>query len=644
MASDMTPEELLRLHKDYADEFSQLAQSGIQQAFGALSSSGLFHYVPAHISIAMPNFGTPKRNIPLPEQPATPTLPAIGEMKDYVGIPNPDTSVTTPPDNNLGRPPTFTMPPKPGAVPDLTATPPTIDTNIDLPDLPDYLQLPNSSLPYKSINLPGAPNLTEPTFEGSRPSPITLPDPATVQSMYATEQRTHRADLPTFAQAQADALLAKYCPEYAQLRARINTAIITYTDPVTGGGTGVPTNIENAIAARNSDRNAVEFQRALDTAGDTLGKLGYSMPPGALAATLRASRMAMGDAQVRGNVEIATKNFELEQTNFQFLLKLGQELELKVLETLANWLQLALKMDELALMSAKELLAAYIGAYNLQVMVYRALYEGYQADADVYKSKWIGLQERVKVYEAQIRAELAKTEINKSTVEVLQAVAAVNRALADTYKAELDAALAPLEIARLQLAIYESQVRAYVAETQGYELQWQGFKAEVDGEIGKMRGYESQAAGYTAQVQGYRSRVEAYAEQVKALAVTNQAVTGRNEGTVRTYTAQAEAAIKNYEGLVAGYTAVSNSVIKQADIEVEYWRTTANLVMQEFNVAVNQTFEYAREQMNLFRAQMEAAVSAGNGLAHAAQVAGTMAGAAMTGLTSFAGRFVSSEE
>lgn len=47
--------------------------------------------------------------------------------------------------------------------------------------------------------------------------------------------------------------------------------------------------------------------------------------------------------------------------------------------------------------------------------------------------------------------------------------------------------------------------------------------------------------------------------------------------------------------------------------------------------------------MNLFRGQMEAAIQAGNGLAMAANVAGNLAGGAMTGLSTFAGNLVTSQ-
>ena len=644
--ADLTPEELLEIHKEYADEFAALAQSGLIGAFNTLARSDIFRFVPSQISITTPNFGTPNKNIKLPASPKLSGLPKIDPLDKYVEVGNSGAVLgggDSIPTNTLGQAPSFNAPIKPQQVPYLTTTAPDVDTSLTLPDVPSFLSLPALTLPYPTVDVPTAPTITQPIFEGQRPNPISTPDPQTIIDKYTTEQADHRNMLPGFASAQADALLVKFCPEYAQLRARINQAVIAYTDPINGGGTGIPVNIEDAIAARNSDRNNIEFQRAIETAADTLAKQGFSIPPGAMLATLRQARMAMGDAQVRGNVEIATKNFELEQQNMQFMLKLGEALEEKVLDTVTQYLNLALRMDELSIMSAKEIVSTYVGVYNLQVQVYRALWEGYQADAEVYKAKISALESNVRLYEAEIKAELAKTEINKATVEVLQVVANVNQALANAYKSEVEAATATLEVARVRVALYEAQVRGFAAQVGVYEAQWRGYEAEVNGEVGKIRGFEAQANAYTAQVNAYRARVEAYAEQVRAKAAQNQAIASKNDATVRVYATEADVAIKTFEGLTQQYVAESNAAIKQADIEVEYWRTTASLVMQEWNIAVNQMFEYAREQMNLFRGQMEAAISAGNGLSQAAQVAGGLASSAMNGLTSFAGKLVSSE-
>ena len=639
--SDLSPEELLQIHKQYADTFAAIAQSGLASAFDRFSQSNLFKYNPARITITAPDFGTPNKNIDLPFAPPSPKLPELDALVLPLDVPNPD--YTDAPPNTLTRIPVYVPPQKPPQVPGWTEPPPSINTAVILPPDPNFLPMGVLVLPYPTISTPLAPSITMPVFEGRRPNDIVVPDPATIVNSYTTEQAAHRNMLPGFMQTNTDALITKYAPEYNALRSQINNAIVAYTNSTTGGGIGIPVQIEQAITARASDKNNIEFQRALETAADTIAKQGFSIPSGALLATLRQARTAMGDAQVRGNIELATKNLELEQQNFQFMLKLGEALEEKMMDVITQYLQLMLRMDELSIQSAKEIVTAYLGAYNLQVLVYKALWDGYQVDAEVFKAKISALESQIRLYEAEIKAELAKTEINKAHVDILRAIADVNQAFANTYKVRLEAAMAPLEVARVQLALYESKIRAFAAQVQVYEAQWGGYKAEVEGEVGKLRGYEAQATAYTAQVNGFKAQVDGFSARVASVGEANKAIQGRNEATIKVFSTQAEVAIKTFEGLIAAYSAESNVAIRQAEIEVEYWRTTANLIMQEYTTTMHQTFEFAREQMNLFRGQMEAAISAGTGLAQVAAVAGNLAGGAMAGLTSFAGKLVNSD-
>jgi hypothetical protein len=643
MSQLLDPQDILDLHKQYADEFTALAQSGLVAAFSALSNSGIFDYTPAQIAIVWPTLGQPIRvGGPTPPTPMGPLgdPPTLLGMRD---IPNPTFGAA--PNPMYGNPPVYNAPSKPsGSPPTLTVTPPPMPPTPVMPPPPVYLTLPALTLPYTELELPIPPTIIIPPFEGTKPPPITIPDPEGIIAKYLKEQSDHRNMLPAYMKGNADALIAAYIPEYAELRMRINNAIISYTDKVNGGGMSIPANIQGAIMARHSDRNNLEFSRALDTAIDTIGKRGFTLPPGAMLAVLRQSRMAMGDAQVRGSTEIATKTLELEQNNFQFMLKLGEQLEEKCIDTITQYLQLALKIDELAIMSAKEIVTAYMGAYNLQVMVYKALWDGYAADVAAYKARIEALMMQVTLYEAQIKAELAKVEINKGYVEILQVVAQTNATIAQAYKYQIDAAMAPMEVAKLQVAIYESMVRAYAAQVNAYESMWNAYKAEVEGSLAPFHAYTAQAQAYSAQVAGYTAQVNAYSAQVNAYGETNKSIGQTNESATRSWAMVVEAQIKQFDALVAAYTAESHAAVANGQIEVEYWRTQANIIFQEYNSAMNQTFEYAREQMNLFRGQMEAAINAANGLAHAANVAGSLASGAMTGLSTFAGSLVTAEQ
>ena len=638
----MTPEELLQIHKDYADQFASIAQSGLTAAFSALSNGGIFDYHPAGIGITFPDFGTPKPIGELPELPDDPKLPTSPTMLGFRDIPNnpfggTNSSIGPGKPSGIENPPDYNAPTKPTNIHDFTAVAPTLGPDPRMPQDPTYIPLPALNLPFNTFLTPVKPSLSTPVFEGQRPEDIVLPDAGEIVTSYLTEIDNHRNALSAFATGQADAFIARYVPEYHQLRGRINNAILAYTDPVTGGGAGIPVNIEAAILARAADRNALESSRALSLMANGLTKKGWSMPGGALLDAMRQTAIGMGDAQVRSSTEVAVKGLEQEQQNFQFMFKVAETLESKMIDTVTEYLKLAVQIDAQAINAAKELVGAYIGAYNLQVMVYKALWDGYQADAEVLKARISANEANVRLYEAEIKAELAKVQTNDAYVGILKAVADVNQSIAMTYKAQIEAAMAPLEMAKLRLGIFETQARAYAAEVGAYEARWRGYTAEVEGELGKFKAYEAQVQGFIAQVTAFKAQIDSYVAQVQAAAETNKAIGLRNESTVKVYSAQAETAIKVFEGQIAGFTSQSNVVLKTGEIEVEFWRTKANLIFQEFNVAVNQMFEFAREQMNLFRGQMEAAINAGNGLAHASQVAGNLAGGAMQGLTSFAG-------
>jgi hypothetical protein len=633
----MSPEEILQIHKGYADQFTSLTQSGLIAAFSALSNSGLFDYFPAAINIQFPSIGEPNR----PSVPAPPEIGGMPEMEQMAEFFPPPTEFdrTGAPGAFSTTAPTYTAPSKPAESPgDFSATAPTVPT-VGSVGTPQFITMPSTTLPYTTVDIPDKPPLSNPVFEGVRPDDLILPSAESLVQMYEEERAESRGMLPTFMREQADAMIAKYVPEFNALRAKINDAVASYT-----GGVGIPSSIEGAIMARNYDRVAKEFNAALDTTLDTIAKRGFTLPPGALQGALTAARMEMGNAAVRGSTEVATKNLELEQQNFQFMLTLGKDLEVKMLDIVTSYLALALKVDEQAIAAAKEIVITYISAYNLQVLVYKALWDGYQADATVLKARIDANDSLVRMYEAEIKAELAKTEVNKSTAEVLMAVANANRAISDAYKAQVEAAQAPLEVAKAQTAVYEAQARAYAAKVQGFAARWDAYKAQVEGELGKFKAYTAQAEAYEAQARAYGTNATAYAAYANGVGEANKAVAVSNEGKIRKYDALANHAIKEYEGKVAGYTAEAAAAVKLGDIEVEYWRTKANLIFQEYNAAMNQTFEYAREQMNLFRAQMEAAIHAANGLAQASNVAGNLAGSAMQGLSSFAGKLVTSEQ
>jgi hypothetical protein len=73
------------------------------------------------------------------------------------------------------------------------------------------------------------------------------------------------------------------------------------------------------------------------------------------------------------------------------------------------------------------------------------------AAVEVFRAKIEANEQQVQLYEAQIKAELAKTEVNKATVEVLTALVNGNRAHAEMYKSQIDAETAKVEADRVRM-------------------------------------------------------------------------------------------------------------------------------------------------------------------------------------------------
>lgn len=631
-----TPEQIYELHKGYADQFTQLTQSGLISAFSALSNSGIYQYTPAGISIKFPDLGEPADPGPLPSAPEDIILdPLEGLLTKFSDIPNPDYGSA--PSGGIGGPPPYTAPGKPtSALRSFTATPPEKGVYVAPPD-PQYI----TDFNFTEITPgdPTKPTITDPVFGGQKPDNLVIPAAETIITRYEQEQQGHRAMLPAFARETAAAFVAQFAPEYAAIRSKINNAIANYN-----GGAGIPSHIESAIMARANDRASQEFQKAMDTAAENISKRGFTLPPGALQAVLTQSRALMGDAIVRGSTEVATKNLELEQQNMQFMLKLGEALEEKILDVSTQYIALSVKMDEQAIASAKEIVSTYINAYNLQVLVYKALYEGYMADVQMFKARIDANNGLVALYEAEIKAELAKSETNKARVSVLSAKAETNRAMAAAYSAAVQGRLGPIEAAKAQAQGYEAQARAYAAECSAFEARWRAFSAEVEGQMAPIKGYEAQAQAYTAQANAYRAAVEGYSAQVQGLSAANKATADYNEVKIKEYVAKADAKLRELDKRIAQYSAESGVVIEQSKVELEYWRAKANLTFQEYNAALNTTFEYAREQMAVFLGQLNAAINAAQGLAQASNVAGNLAGSALQGLTAMGATFVTSQQ
>ena len=91
-------------------------------------------------------------------------------------------------------------------------------------------------------------------------------------------------------------------------------------DAIDNGGTGLPTDIEDAIWNRGRDRLDEELSANVIRASDRFSRLGWVIPPGALVDQILKAEEAKTKKACEINRDIAIAQAELEQKNIQFAI------------------------------------------------------------------------------------------------------------------------------------------------------------------------------------------------------------------------------------------------------------------------------------------------------------------------------------
>jgi hypothetical protein len=626
-------------HRDMAASTVAAAQSYIAAAFSAFGS-----VYPLYLPLEGPDgdlkpydsdtpFG-PDIDIDDPTIPPRNNLPPDAKVIEYnPHIPNfsksgPSFTVTAP----FVQTPTAPY----GTAPVLTQKAPAMPTAPIFPDVPSTYPLPPFVLPYPVVTIPDAPVLDIPVFSGVEPTPISKPSLQEYLDLLRETYDTYAEDV--FQRIKSHwkewmlAMLADQ-PLIGELRSRITSYLAT-------GGAGVPVPIEDAIVERARGRLQGEYTRAADEVWGSMAQRGLFLPSGALMAGLREARQKSAEAVGAVVTDVAIKNIDIEHKHMQFMLNLAKELETEIMKTSVNVGQLVTTINGQAIDLTKLVLTGMVEINNLIVKIYQAEWDGYKANADVYRTRIEACKLLVDIYEAEIKAELAKTEVNKAHVDVLQSVVAANNSIVAMYKAQIDAETAKIEYSRVQAQIFGEIVRAYVAEVEGWKAEWQAYTSKVEGELAKVKVYTAQVESFTARVQAFKADADAYAAQVQGIAAEADAIAKTNKATLDAWTAEVEGLLKIDTTNVEVYKAQWQAAVEQVKTNVEYWKAQNEVQQRNRDREANLMIEERREALSDWQQRMQALLQAAQGMSGASQVAAQLAGSTMSGITSFAGKLV----
>lgn len=525
-------QDQVELANDYADQSFSVTVDFLNQlaSFTAsvqpISAGGFFDEVQA----PSPNFAVPALPTVPTINPVAITIPEFEDVDidaEFGLLPDAPDFTATDPSLNLPTPPSVIAVDAPDSAPN-------IETNFIYPDAPTEEALALPALPlFEELDIPATPDVSIPAFLESLPDVSTIGSPPS--SYFNWEEEFYTDDLLKAASAE---LLSR----------------------ITDGGTGLNPVVEQAIWDRARNREDKNSIRSMQELIKTQAGRGFSRPSGALLSGLDFLAQETQSKIADLSREIAIKQAELEQQNFQNALQQSVALEGQLLSYSNNIQQRAFEAEKVTVELALEV-------YKAKVEQFRIELQSYQAAATVFETQVRAELAKVEVFKQQIEAQGLLNDINDSKVRLYVAQLDGIKTAVDVYKTQVDAVNSRVTAERLKIENYRAEVEAYAAQVGAKRDEYSIYSEQIKAELSKVSVYEAQARAFAARVQGYAAQVDAESKKVDARIQKNEANTAAYLATVDGLIKQAQANQLQVQSSIDIYRGQSELFKAQVDAE-----------------------------------------------------------------------------
>lgn len=532
-----------------------------------------------------------------------------------------------------------------GNLPDLGSltykTYPTFSpADIEIPDV--LLELDDYVPVITGLTIPPAPNFQTPTVPTEPEIDTTLNFPTQPVAEYGSVPELIELNLPTY----VPPVLPVFNDDAPEFTAQAPDPFIQWTEPVyssdvkdaikgvlvqmLAGGTGIPEDVERAIWERARGRLDMATAKKIDEARSQFAARGHSFPPGMLNAAITA---LLDEANQKSNelsMEVAIEQAKLEQTNRQFAVQQGISFE-------QVFVNLFLQIVDRNFQIAKFAVEVQIQVFNARVAEFAARNQAFVAKIEKYKAELEGALYYIKAFEAQVRAEVAKGEINQQRLQAYIAKVQAYNTQVEAFKSLVQAEGIRVEAEKLKIETFRGQIDAYVGQINGQRARFEAYSSQVQGEVAKAQLEEANARAYTAKVQGVSAKAEVAIKRAEAQIQTNRldldwAVA--NLQKITTLTGQELAVIQ-------ANAAVYEADLRRATAKFEADRTLRSTELQVVIEANRAVIAKYQASLEAWKGQVANIIAVANinaeSLRAAGQIAGTLAAGAMAGTSVSAG-------
>lgn len=466
----------------------------------------------------------------------------------------------------------------PDAPDDALPTVPTEAPAISDPSLPVSPTLDLPPVPVlEEATLPAVPNVNDLTFTGEMPTAdLTVPEP-----MFAYSEGTYQSDL-------ADAIRTKLYNDIT-----LGTAV--YTEEVW-----------TAVWNRSLSRLNTELDKVYRQTLANWGAWNCEMPDGVLSGALQEVMFEDAEKRLNANRDITYKQAELTQQATQFAITSGNVFE-KQLMDYTN------QVNDRALEAAKTRVLMVVEAFKLKVQAYTAQLEGYKTLAQVFEARIRAELARVELYRAQMEGAKIHGELQEQKVRIYTARVNAVQVLIDLYRAQMEGAKLQVDVDRSKIEAFKAKIEAIVASINGVTAKYNLYQAQLTGEATKVDLYGKQVQAYATQVSAVKTIADVNLAQAQALIESNKDKIGVLTAAIERYKADTsyelgkdETGAKVYTAQISGYEAEVGRETEYIKAKVDNFKAQVTEVMARAELIVKEMDANLRAATAAKEIQMEA--------------------------------------
>ncbi len=349
--------------------------------------------------------------------------------------------------------------------------------DVNIPDAPTFTEELSAEVPY----VDSVSNATAPAE--SVPDKLDGIGSYTIPSPPAVVIPTFGATLPTYSLEVPTTPFAYVEPEYTSALKDALTAKLL--SDVENGGTGLSSDVEDAIWERTRERDDKDYVEAAEKLDSRWAGKGFSLPSGVLVELHQDLIVDDRNQRVERSRDILIKQAELAQVNTHF--SITSSLSLEQLE-----LNHANEIYNRALEAEKSVIEFGIAYHNLKIADYNAQMERYKAAAIEQSSRLEAEKLRLDAYRTELLEVEAKSRLDKDLLSEYNHDLERYNNLLKLFAAEQGAVTTGLGIEGLKIDFYKANIDNHRAKVSAQSAEFDSHTATVNGELGKVKLYEAE--------------------------------------------------------------------------------------------------------------------------------------------------------